>query len=756
MKKAHGSTKANDEAHLSSKRHPPSSEFGERPPHLSRMNELLLEKHLADRSMPRLKAEDDVKVYSLQETHDRLLERLGMNKQKTHDNPDAVPEEEPFENWRTFYDEHLVQLGAELGDDEYDPESIARITRMQQGWSAIKLEACTFCKVKRESAPPHVDPTTIRCQHCIGLGDKKPIETESACAPKGKKPKLEVIVEVHRNPSDDEAKLKTPPKGDRFHPYSIKYVEKPSTTSTSSNLPNNDDGPPTLYPSVGLSPPLQNHASPPTLYRSVGVSPSGSANAPMQQVRVSTNSAPQTYDLNGAHQAMPPNLGCSDGGTVAHQQYVNNTGMATANLVQSSAVNNVATAQTSPQAALIKARIQQQIASRSSTVPTMGTYVNTGNHPGMNASTLQQQQVLTRNIHTSLSGSNSSSEQPKNVYRVAGTLLHPQPLAKHKEMEKAQAAATTAVIKSTHPQPLKVAQSVIAMPLVRSTSKVAKLDQSIIATPLAGTTSKATIAVTTPAPPQHITIPKHSSTLTGQTSPNTKATPVNQPLVLLMQQPNGTVLVQQLPQGLTSPTTRNTTGQAPGLPSPSLPTAVSQQNIKQKMVSPGATIQKFISIPASSPPPSQTAKIQHGVNLVKVPQEQNHKQEVKVNGTEHLVQKSGTTNMLVVGNNGNVIQTKLNGIDHLQTSAMDNKNYPEPILLTTVPAQAIPASAKAQPIPTTVQAAKARLPEHGNNEKSTVAHQQPMEIRATINDLINAADTVECGNEVANLTQVGF
>ena len=850
MKKAHGSNKGNGEGHLSSKRHPPSKDFGERPPHLSKMNELLLEKHLQDRMAPKVTSEDDMKVYSLQETQHRLMERLGMqDKQKTHDSPDVpIPEvDQTFQPSNSFYDEFLTQIGAELGDDDYDEEQIEKLSRIQSRWDAIRLEACNYCKVKRETAPPHVDPTTIRCQYCIG--DKRIDETESEYVPKRKAPKLEVIVEVHRNDNGEEskAKAKRSPKSS-LSPHSIKYmqqIQKSPNATASSNLPNVEDGPPTLYPS-GLSPPLQNHSSPPILQRSVGSTPVNIAKLQMQQVKVSSsdlsgagstisnggiplNLSQRPTDGGAARDGMVPlNLG-SGGGTAALQQYVNNTGTTQSTIGSTiraqldqvlgpnsmpgqSATNGIPAHQISPPAAvnaqqaaaLMNARAQQLMPNISGA----GTYRNE-----------QQQQILTHNtqqtIHTSLSGANSASEQPKNLYRVAGTHLHPQSLApnnKVMEINKPQAAATsTAVSQPTHPQPLKVAQPVTAMPLVGSTPKV---DPSIIATPLPGTTSKTPITLTTPAPPQPISIPTRS-TATGQTSPGTKATPIHQPLVLLMQQADGKLLFKQLPQGtvpLTSPTTHTITGQVPGLPTNNASNVSPPQNVKQKVVSPGGTIQKFISIPATSPPlPQSLIRIQQGsalnqagavgLNLVKFPSKESVKLEEKIKGTikippeqnlhvgtglnqaglvglnfvkmpskestkleekikgtikippEQNLQAGNAVNVQVTGTKSSAIHPKANIVAHTTTSAM-SKNLPKPISLTT-PSQAILES-PAQQESTPAQLTKGRLLEQVANTSHCKSAPQAVEVRATLDDLINAADTVECGNEVANLTQVGI
>ena len=798
MKKAHGSSKGNGEGHL--KRHPPSKDFGGRPPHLSKMNELLLEKHLQDRMAPKVTSEDDMKVYSLQETQHRLMERLGMqDKQKTHDSPDIpIPEvDHTFQPSNSFYDEFLTQIGAELGDDDYDAEQIEKISRIQSRWDAIRLEACNYCKVKRETAPPHVDPTTIRCQYCIG--DKRVDETESEYVPKRKAPKLEVIVEVHRNNADDENKGKAKSPKSSLSPHSIRYmqqIQKASSITASSNLPNGEDGPPTLYPS-GLSPPLQNHLSPPILQRSVGSTPVNIAKLQMQHVQMSSS------DLNGAgatisNGGMPLNLTqrpteagvvrggmphmnpSSAGGTAALQQYVNNTGTTQSTVGSTiraqldkilgpngqSAATGIPAQQTAVNAqqaaALMKTRAQQPMPNISGS----GTHRNEQQ---------QQQQLLTLNtqqtIHTSLSGANSASEQPKNLYRVAGTHLHPQSLApnnKVMEINKPQAAATsTAVSLSTHPQPLKVAQPVIAMPLVGSTPKV---DPSIIATPLPGTTSKVPITLTTPAPPQPISIPTRS-TAKGQTSPGTKATPIHQPLVLLMQQANGKLLVQQIAQGtvpLTSPTTHTITGQAPGHPTHS-PSTVSPQNVKQKLVSPGGTIQKYISIPATSPPLTQSLiRVQQGsalnqtgaigLNLVKIPSKESVKLEEKIKGTikipaEQNLQVGTAVNVQqMTGNNSSVIHPKSNIVAHT-TSAM-SKNFPKPTSLTT-PSQAVLES-PAQQEANQAQVPKGRLLEQVADNNHVKSAPQAVEVRATLDDLVNAADTVECGNEVANLTRVGM
>ena len=786
MKKAHGS-RVSEEGRL--KRHPLSRDFVERPPTLSRMGELLLEKHIQQRMMPKLKAEEDVKVYSLQETHDRLMERLGVQSKgssneatEEYPEPPALEEVEMYEP-KAFYDEFLGKIGEELGA-ENDVEVIESIRQMRHGWDAIRLEACEYCRVKREMAPPHVHPASIICHFCTEAAAKRSSTTNiTEYGPKRKVPKIEVIVEVHRDPSDDEssethhADVKD---DEEFPPYHYLQHQRPSDAAQSNNLPNStsadtrnsgsslareqrtrdltshEDSPPKLYPS-GLSPPLQMQTSPPTLHKSTVVSSpvnitklcmqSGNAGPPVtvHHIKVSSNPTTQVYDLSGTRQSSnintvhstvsgnfrpsgtysntghssegqgghalnlsqkhsntdpsdgavieqrqvgssdalnlatstnkanlsnPLNLSRQMGGTAALQQYVTNTvtsfpsvssntartqfdrmiskqtaqerekkdeqilmrssAIRTGNQVQSIA-RGTPLVQTSPaaqtnahQTTMIKARIQQHIAaSKASTLPAMGTYANSGNYQDSNCQeqftnvigVQQQQQVLPQNtkqtIQTSLSGSNSASEQPKNEFRVAGTILHPQPLANNKmmEMNKPQ-EATTSTVHMSAPLPSKLAQAMMSMPLEGATTRVSKVAHSVIATPLVGAMSKVPIAVTTPAPPQPITIPP-SNTTAGQTSPDTKQVvgktqPTHQPLVLLMQQPNGTVLVQQLPQtaARTSPTIPTTTGQAPGLPTHS----VLQQNFAQKLAGGGTTVQKFISIPTTSPSLSQSTK----------------------------------------------------------------------------------------------------------------------------------------------------
>ena len=147
-----------------------------------------------------------------------------------------------------------------------------------------------------------------------------------------------------------------------------------------------------------------------------------------------------------------------------------------------------------------------------------------------------------------------------------------------------------------------------------------------------------------------------------------------------------------------------------------------------------------------------------GLNFVKMPSKESTKLEEKIKGTikippEQNLQAGNAVNVQVTGTKSSAIHPKANIVAHTTTSAM-SKNLPKPISLTTT-SQAILES-PAQQESTPAQLTKGRLLEQVANTSHCKSAPQAVEVRATLDDLINAADTVECGNEVANLTQVGI
>ena len=669
LKNMHGK-EANEEGQVSTKRHPPAKEFGERPPTLSKMNELYLKKH-KEKGAAKSKSDEEVKVYSLQETHDRLMERLGMQAPvlDEEDDVDLTPEEIERRERNMLNDQFLEQLEKELGTAEYDEELIEKIKDMQRRWDFIKLSE----------------------------GGKTPARGKRAATtslheytPTHKSSKIEVIVEVHRDPSGRKIKAANFTVVQRKkRPSQSDSGGSGGGTPEKSAAGKPEDGPPKLSPSA-LVPPEGNHTSPPTLHRADTVQPS------------------RGNDLNNTagQQRQQP--------TQQQQQHPNSGG----------GVNYA------PQ--------QQQ-----STQVTQHT---------------QQQQAP----QSSLSGSNSASEQPKNAYGVAGTLLHPQPLVTHKRMETSNNSSSKlqAVVTSRHPalklSPQQPATAGAVTIQVGSTPQVVpRLAQSLVTTPLTPVTTRARPVVISPpaGAPRPTTITPPSSTtaahqphhlLTKAAAP-AAATP--QPLVLVMQRPNGTVLLQQLPQAatpLTSPTTPTTTGQALGLNN--ILSAAVQTKTKQKLVAtPGSAVQKILSIPATSPPLAHTAvhaqpgiKVKTvtaaglGLTAAKIPAGKSVLKTAELSRPVHNVSilQNGTLYQTITNNNNNIIPT-------IQT-----KNYPKPVHL--------PGSVDVQGSEAVqVQAVEQLVPRCVVPPPPT-AH----EYRPTLDDLINAADTVECGQEVDNLTQV--
>ena len=126
-------------------------------------------------------------------------------------------------------------------------------------------------------------------------------------------------------------------------------------------------------------------------------------------------------------------------------------------------------------------------------------------------------------------------------------------------------------------------------------------------------------------------------------------------------------------------------------------------------------------------------------------------------------QISSNPSSQVTGSNFNAFQTKQTSFNgEAQSLAYAaSKSYPKPIQLTSLaqsiltrPAPQIPISVQAADKPHTAQVRKPEQVPQANNMKHAVP--QHTGVRATLDDLINAADTLECGSEVANLTQVYY
>ncbi len=199
--------KANDEGNLSSKRHPPSKNFGERPPKLSKEQTTLEDGEPKSKSakMPKLKVEMG-KVFTLEETQQRLKERLGMCSTTSDSDGSPLTSKRKIEKYleppkpkvtepisgpaqvKSFMDEFLGRVAKATppppevipaARNTVRPKPIkqprhsfsgATVTVKEQPMPILKKEGCQFCLMKREAAKPGEDPSLMFCNYCKEKG----------------------------------------------------------------------------------------------------------------------------------------------------------------------------------------------------------------------------------------------------------------------------------------------------------------------------------------------------------------------------------------------------------------------------------------------------------------------------------------------------------------------------------------------------------------------------------------------------------
>ncbi len=751
VKKFHGKRKNEEEASSSSKKNGG--------PALTRMNELILKKHLQDRAAAgRGDSSDPVKVYSLQETQDRLKERLGV--QKTEEEEEEPPEMSPQEiekrEINILYDRFLVQINKELGNAEHDDEVIEKIKEMQKRWDFVKLEVCEHCKAKRSMAPPTVDPATLVCDFCsiaAARGVKRPASTTvHEIHTKRKSTKIEVIVEVHRDAD-----------GRTVRSANIQVRPRKRSGAGGGGGANSSAEEEVVPPKVSAATTASQH-------RAIVVQPDN-AGPPVtvHQLKLPANPATQSFDLSGSKQVGSTVQSSSSGG-----------GGSGAGSRVSTSTNSVP-GQQQANGALPLQNQQGKQQPPPSSAPSAG-FQGEPIPQGVSQHTQQQQQAF----QTTMSGANSASEQPKNAYGVAGTRLHPQPLISSAKMETSQRASNSssnnrlppqqvATSLQQHQQMLRLAQ----LPPTQTTPPAGATAlapqrppvQSTVTTPAAPGTTKVVVSLPSSAgsgPPRPITITPPTSSPQGQTTLVTKAspaaaaatTPGHQPLVLLMQQPNGTVLVHQLPQAtasLASPTYRTAAaGQAPGNPlniiSPPLPS-----DVKPRLVVPataGTPVQKILSIPATSPPSGQTLTAQPAVKI-----QQAAIPALKFPAMKTLIQQQQSGTVDVSANQNALLQglsIVRNNVIHPGQVVMTTKetriqSHTKPLQLATV-GHTISATSitdmQSTLLATGAQSVQIRSPEvapvsHTGSVRAALTQPPPPpEARATLDDLINAADSL--------------